>query len=353
MGYYVKLNFVMDKKMELRNQSSKKTYLSIVVTTRNDDHGGNLHQRTQIFINGVLEQCRRYNFSAELIVVEWNPPADRPRLKEAYEWPVQNGPCRVRIIGVPPEIHNKLEHSDRLPLYQMIAKNVGIRRAKGEFVLATNIDILFSDELIQFFTKKQLQQRCMYRIDRYDVPSDVPPSAPVKEQLDYCKNNFFRIGGKCGTWNTKTGQYSVIYTKKHFEMFYTDPTPVRVPLFTNACGDFTILSKNDWLSVRAYPEWNMYSFHIDSILCFSAYHAGCKEIILEDPMRIYHIEHQAGWTPEGDKTLTNYLSSKGIPKISNEEFNDLAIQMRVRNQSFIANKEDWGYANIQFHEDVL
>ena len=33
----------------------------------------------------------------------------------------------------------------------MIAKNVGIRRARGEFVLATNIDILFSSELACIF----------------------------------------------------------------------------------------------------------------------------------------------------------------------------------------------------------
>ena len=48
----------------------------------------------------------------------------------------------------PSVLHRRLKYADRLPLFQMIAKNVGIRRAKGQFVLATNIDILFSDELI-------------------------------------------------------------------------------------------------------------------------------------------------------------------------------------------------------------
>ena len=32
----------------------------------------------------------------------------------------------------------------------MIAKNAGIRRARGQFVLATNIDIIFSNELVGF-----------------------------------------------------------------------------------------------------------------------------------------------------------------------------------------------------------
>src|ERR1700722_20937716 len=121
-------------------------YLSVVVTTRNDDHGGNLLGRTQAFVNGFLSQCRRHKVPAELIIVEWNPPPDRPPLAEALQWRDSEGWCQVRIIAVPLEIHQRWRTWKALPLYQMTAKNVGIRRARGEFVLATNIDILFSDE---------------------------------------------------------------------------------------------------------------------------------------------------------------------------------------------------------------
>jgi hypothetical protein len=65
----------------------------------------------------------------------------------------------VRFIQVPPEIHRKFRHADHLPLYQMIAKNVGIRRARGRFILVTNIDILFSDELVSFLAKGLLDRR--------------------------------------------------------------------------------------------------------------------------------------------------------------------------------------------------
>ena len=68
-----------------------------------------------------------------------NPPADKPPLVEALQWPADLGPCVVRVITVPHEIHARMAHSDALPLFQMIAKNVGIRRARGKFVLATNI----------------------------------------------------------------------------------------------------------------------------------------------------------------------------------------------------------------------
>ncbi len=62
-------------------------YLSLVVTARNDDHGGNLLDRMQAFVSGWISQARRYSIPSELIIVEWNPPPDRPRLAEALEWP--------------------------------------------------------------------------------------------------------------------------------------------------------------------------------------------------------------------------------------------------------------------------
>jgi FkbM family methyltransferase len=175
-------------------------YLSLVATARNDDHGGNLLGRMQIFVDGWLAQARRYNIPSELIIVEWNPPADRVPLSEALRWPTDTGPCEVRFITVPGETHDRYQHGANLPLYQMIAKNVGIRRARGQFVLATNIDILFSDELAAFLSTRQLRTDRMYRIDRHDSMSDVPAGAPIEEQLAYCKSHLIRVNRREGTF---------------------------------------------------------------------------------------------------------------------------------------------------------
>ena len=48
----------------------------------------------------------------------------------------------------------------------------------GQFVLATNIDILFSDELAEYLAARRLERGRMYRIDRHDAMSDVPVHAP-------------------------------------------------------------------------------------------------------------------------------------------------------------------------------
>lgn len=328
-------------------------YLSFVVTTRNDDHGGNLHERTQIFINGLLEQCKRHELPAELIVVEWNPPDDRPRLKDAFEWPVEGSPCQVRIIEVPPEIHHRLDHADRLPLFQMIAKNVGIRRSRAPFSLATNIDILFSDELMAFLKSRRLQPNLLYRINRYDVPAEVPVDAPMDEQLSWCKNNLLRVNSRNGSYNVQTKKYSIVYGKEFYENYLLDLKPVRVPLFTNACGDFTLLSKEGWDKTKGYCERPIWSFHIDSIFIYSAFHAGFREVELPDPMRIYHIEHHSGFTPESKDKMYSFLEEKKIDKFTNDDLTNFGVQMRQNNQPVIWNGPDWGMANESLPEEAL
>ena len=54
--------------------ASDRPYLSVVATSRNDDHGGDPLRRTQIFMDAFFEQCGAHKLRAELIIVDWNPP---------------------------------------------------------------------------------------------------------------------------------------------------------------------------------------------------------------------------------------------------------------------------------------
>jgi len=211
-------------------------YLSLVVTARNDDHGGNLLGRMQAFVNGWIGQASRYGIPSELIIVEWNPPPDRPRLAEVLQWPQQFGPCWVRFFEVPAELHNRLAHASALPLYQMIAKNVGIRRARGRFVLVTNIDILFSSELAAFLAGQKLNCGKMYRMDRHDAMSGVPVDAPVEEMLDYCRTHLIRLNVREGTYNVSP-----------------DGRPVLAP-GDIAATDSGLLFGKGWLPMERYTQ---------------------------------------------------------------------------------------------------
>ncbi len=540
-------------------------YLTLVVTARNDDHGGDLLSRMQAFVNAWIGQCQRHGLSSELIVADWNPPVDRPPLIDALQWPKDTEPCEVRFLTVPPEAHLRYQHAEALPLYQMIAKNVGIRRARGRFVLATNIDIIFSDELVEYLAKGCLDPGRMYRIDRHDVMSNVSVNGTVDEQLAYCKTHLIRVNAREGTFDLTPnglralsaediadsdsgisfggGWHSVerysprevfrwvgndaevmigladppasslvfdlepgpgagaeplflqaianddrvireaeVRTRTHFEVdlsfasslvrafrlhilgggrplaqdpralnlrvfrcawfrsghvissrakkrwrnaqpgywarvkgvwtqlmymltrlgeedppvhfavtvsprmrswaryyigvggftgmltggigrFRSRPkgqrpaAPVSAPEFlhTNACGDFTLMARERWIDLRGYPEFDMYSFNIDSVLCYAAHHGGAREEVLREPMRIYHIEHGSGsgWTPEGQARLFDRLRAKGVPWLEYRELIAWAEQMRRFNSPIIFNHESWGLADVELTETRL
>jgi len=373
-----------------------KPYISFVVTARNDDHGGNLLRRMQIFVTGLMEQAKKHNLSAELILVEWNPPPDRPRLSQALSWP--QGPCTVRIIEVPHEVHKRFQHSDTLALYQMIAKNVGIRRAQGRFILATNIDLLFSDELTRFLASRSLKPQFMYRIDRYDVPRNVPTDVTVEEQLNYCKHNIKRVHTRDGSFSKNElrwislGKISAPLRQLHRYLLFSmsrwpqvEPAVRRMGvrtfkvalkmayeivarglkfladwifppyprLHTNGCGDFTLLAREDWHVLRGYPELEMFSFNLDSVLLHMAYHKGFREMVLQDPMRIYHVEHSSGWTPEGDRKMKERLRTMGIPMLGFPQFESWVIRMQKEKRPMILNSEGWGLASDHLPETVV
>ena len=94
-------------------------YLSVVVAARNDDHGGNLSGRMQVFADAWINQAKRHTLSSELIVVAWNPPAGRDRLAQALRRPGDTGPCEVRFIEVSREVHDRLPNSATIPLHQL------------------------------------------------------------------------------------------------------------------------------------------------------------------------------------------------------------------------------------------
>lgn len=175
-------------------------YISLVVTARNDDHGGDLLKRMQAFTDGWIEQSNRFALESELIIVEWNQVEGRPPLAEALQWPVGNTYCVVRVITVPPSVHKRYQHAESLALYQMIAKNVGVRRARGEFILATNIDILFSNELMEKLARRDLSKAKMYRIDRLDAMGEIPPEGGIEERLRWCANHLLRVNSREGTF---------------------------------------------------------------------------------------------------------------------------------------------------------
>jgi hypothetical protein len=339
-------------------------YLSIVVASRNDDHGGDPLRRTQIFVNALFDQCQKHRLPGELILVDWNPLPERPKLHQALDFSRSNEYCAARVIEVPPVIHQHLEYGDKLPFFQMIAKNVGIRNARGRFILATNIDILFSDELMGYVARQRLDPKRMYRVNRYDVANTIPADAPVSDQLGFCWKNLIRVHRRRQTLALARNAPPAVLDDddilKRTGLWHRDEPdgPVRCTilerdsppeyLHTNACGDFTLLSREKWHELRGYPEFEAFSFHIDSMFCYMAHYSGVSETLLAPPCVIFHIEHSigSGWSPEGHQALFARLEKAGIPSFENGQLKEWGETMKAGQQPFVFNGDGWGLGHL-------
>ena len=451
--------------------------VSFVATSRNDGHGGDLLGRMQRFVDGLDAQCRRHDLTAELVLVEWNPPVDHSSLVDVLSWPESGGSLSVRLVTVPPAFHDRLDHSDSMPLYQMIAKNVGIRRARGAFVAATNIDILFSDKVMDALAHN-LRPGMLYRADRHDVEPHPGLGEPIDHVLAICRENTVRINRSDGTLLVKEGVFLRIYqsfhevlmvwimrqtyriidrlvfrlivrlvhltrklktgfldrsvrrltgavprrfvracklmtrspsriyrlasaflhrngasrrtkrrpTSQRFEVVLRkakyigrklelaglavlaaprfawrelrqawNDTHALPHLHTNGCGDMTLMSAYDWAYLRGYPEWPIFSWHLDSALLHQASASGIRIVELPRDAPVYHLEHSkgSGFTPDGESLLFDRLSHAKTPYLSSQEFSVLAIDLhrRARRGEDVAwDQPDWGMAGISLAE---
>lgn len=328
-------------------------YISFVVGARNDDYGGNFLHRMQVFVNVLLSLWDKYSLDAELIIVEWNPPEDKPRLRDVLVWPERLKSGTVRIIEVPNEIHKRLPNSDRMPMFEYLAKNVGIRRARGEYVLATNPDIIFGEQLMGYVATRGLSSGCFYRVDRYDVAREVPLDLPVERQIQFCVKHAFRVHKMRGSVPTSRLARLRLFFSRHLPRLSPDrfvhglvrrwrmfidyscqsarDGRTDLPLMhTNAAGDFLLIAKQQWRTLRGFPELTTHS-HTDSYMVLIATLANIKQVVL--PYRIYHQEHDR--SEQTQRPLTN-LAEMPVVRMMLE-----TRELRVQND------KNWGLGHLR------
>jgi hypothetical protein len=309
----------------------------------------------------------------------------------------------------------------------MIAKNVGIRRARGEFVLATNPDLLFSNALFAFLASAALRADCMYRIDRHDVPALPPLTGSTDDLLAWCETNILRVHTRWGTFPplnrssllrpglsfdllwikgrsilTRLRRHAMALLLKQLALArqvglrgtimaggraarrfihlghlifanggtrafrrcrlallplrliqgalrlalqYLSPLP---KIHTNGCGDFTLLSRDAWFNLRAYPELPIWSMHIDSLLCYMAVAYGISEALLKAPKRLFHLEHGNSWVVlSPDDRLRTFAK---MPWLDVGLVTQLWNQMYRTGEPVRFNTETWGLADCCLHE---
>jgi hypothetical protein len=260
-----------------------KPYVSVVIVGRNDDYGQDFLTRINTFVRCLDHQVRAHANLWELIIVEWNQEPGREGLATVIQ-PTEH--LAVRVITVPPDLHDTV--SGASPVLEFHAKNVGIRRARGEFVLVTNPDILFSQGLIDEIAQRKLRVDTVYRTDRYDFVTGGIAAVAAEDLMDFALANTFVMHGM-------SGAASVSMPIEPDQRTWNDlPVSVSEPgvWHTNGCGDFMLAAREAFYTVRGLYETVEHRWHIDSISLFRFAVAKMRQQIWIAPLCVFHQHHE-------------------------------------------------------------
>ena len=108
--------------------------------------------------------------------IEWAPPSGNPLLFEQtfHALPtLDRRMCSWYIVD--PEYHTALSLNPRLEYLEFLAKNVGVRRARGEYILTSNCDVYLGRRVLDALEQRALEPRVLYRAPRHDLnlPDDL------------------------------------------------------------------------------------------------------------------------------------------------------------------------------------
>ena len=239
---------------------SDPPFLSIVVTGRNDDYGGQFARRFFRVLTFNLEQLADRDLAVEVRLVEWNPVPGRPLLAERL---LTTLPLRLRdsvtSYVVDGRYQDALSLNPRLRYLEYMAKNVGIRRAEARLVLATNTDILLSAALVDILASGALKDGRVYRANRVDLKLGIDESEIHHPLLDNPDNHVPR-------------------------------TPIKPPLYAGATGDFVLLDRETVGRLRGFNEiYRLARAGVDHNFLVKA--RSCGVPIEDVGAPVYHLSH--------------------------------------------------------------
>lgn len=292
-------------------------YVSVVIVGRNDDYGDDFLGRINTFVRSLDHQVANYTGMFELVIVEWNPLPDYDALSEAIV-PTHNLP--VRFVTVPADVHETI--GARHPVLEFHGKNVGIRRSRGQFVLVTNPDILFSQAIIDEIATQRLRTDTVYRTDRCDFTIEGIKDIDSADLIDFAVRNTFVVHAM-----NNRSSVSVRVAPGIDDIQALPRSDIAADAWhTNGCGDFMLASREAFFTVRGLYETLEHRWHVDSISLLRFATAKMKQQVLVSPLTIFHQHHD-----RKDQDVS--IGSLNLMQLSQQ-----------------AGSTDWGFQNVTLPE---
>ena len=235
--------------------------VSLVLTGRNDGYGGDFTARFFRTLQFNHAQLTARGVPHEVVFVEWAPPADAPLLVERILDAIPDLDPRVcSWYVVDARYQDALSLNPRLQYLEFLAKNVGVRRARGRFVLTSNCDVYLGRRVLDSLEQSRLQPGVLYRAPRHDIKLAVDQS-----HLDW----------------------AVLEDPRNLD----GPAHVlRSPYMGSATGDFVLLDRESFHEIRGFNEiYRAARIGIDRNVLVKALSSGITIEDIGGP--VYHVNH--------------------------------------------------------------
>jgi hypothetical protein len=238
--------------------------LSIVLTGRNDGYGGDFLVRLTRTLQFNHRQLDERGITHEIVFVEWAPPRDRrPLIDVLFEACPRLDRRLFAWYVVDPEYQTVLSLNPRLEYLEFLAKNVGVRRARGQYVLTTNCDVYLGRRVLETIKCAELKPRVLYRAPRHDLTLSMT-CAPDWNVLEDRRN--------------LAGPEHVL----------------KPPYMGSATGDFVMLDRKSFHEIRGFNEiYRVARIGIDRNILVKALSAGFTIADIGGP--VYHENHAGSY----------------------------------------------------------
>lgn len=239
--------------------------VSLVLTGRNDGYGGDFIARFFRTLRFNHQQLVSRGIAHELVFVEWAPPSGAPLIHDLIFDQVPEldpGVCFWYVVD--PRYQEALSLNPRLEYLEFPAKNVGVRRARGRFVLTSNCDVYLGRRVLEVFAQGALEEGVLYRAPRHDIT----------------------LGAE-----GQTLDLTVLEDPSHL----AGPAHVlKPPYMGSATGDFVLLDRESFHAIRGFNEvYRVARIGVDRNVLVKALSSGLRIADIGGP--VYHENHEGSY----------------------------------------------------------
>jgi hypothetical protein len=269
-----------------------------VVTSRNDGYGGDLEKK---FVHTLTSLINNLD---EVYYIDWNSPEDKGSLfEEVREFIPKTG--KLHVININPEQAQILTNYslDVQNCVEVLARNIGIRRLMTDFIISTNSDIVLG-------SRSNLEEH----INQTGIFYTVARTEIEFSQIEQIKDN--------PTIGNQHQAGSPLGDKDKWSLI-TCP------------GDFQAAHRSVWWAIKGFDEDMIMRGYTDSNVQMKADYYSFKQKLVYD-VKAYHLAHYPNSGSTGGNTMG---------------WND--PEKSLFNYQGTENSDDWGFANIQFDEEIV